>query len=70
MNKILEKTMVWLAAIGATNWGLIAINPGWDVVKFVLGLFGQASGIVMTLVLLAVGASGLVIILRELKVMK
>lgn len=27
----------WLLVIGGLNWGLIGINPSWNVVQMVLG---------------------------------
>lgn len=38
MQKSMMGTLVgWLLVIGGLNWGLIGINPSWNVVQMVLG---------------------------------
>ena len=36
----LEWIVTILVVVGASNWGLLAINPGWNVV---LNLFGEGT---------------------------
>ncbi|MEK6959690.1 MAG: DUF378 domain-containing protein [Nanoarchaeota archaeon] len=50
----LEWIVTVLVVVGALNWGLLAINPGWNVV---LNLFGE--GTLARLVYGLVGLSGL-----------
>lgn len=58
-NNMQRSTIDWIAwilvIIGSLNWGLIAINSGWNVVE---ALFG-AWPVVMTLIYALVGLSGL-----------
>lgn len=32
-----EKTALVIAAIGAINWGLVAVDPAWDLVGLIGG---------------------------------
>jgi len=48
------KTIDWVAfvlvAVGALNWGFIAINPSWNVVEMLLGSWPMVVRIVYGLV--------------------
>ena len=57
----------WLCAIGALNWGLVAL--GFNLVEFADNLLG-ATRMVSTLVYALVGISGLIMILGMLKIVK
>ncbi len=35
--KYLHKIAFILVIIGGVNWGLVAIDPSWDLVKMILG---------------------------------
>ena len=50
-----KKTALVLVAIGAINWGLIAMNPDWNLVNMILGTWPTIERIVYGLV----GLSGL-----------
>ena len=55
-----KNALDWIAGIlvivGALNWGLIAINPTWDVVALI---GGEATSIVARIIYGLVGLSGL-----------
>ena len=44
----------WLMVIGALNWGLVAINPGYNLVAMIFGTMPMLE----TLVYALVGLSG------------
>ncbi len=52
-----------LVVIGALNWGLVGINPGWNVVSLILGSVSWLERLVYILV----GLSGLFLIFTHKK---
>lgn len=61
-NKQLDELALWLASIGALNWGLDMW--GYNLVEMILGM-GSLAGWVYGVV----GLSGLWLLLRKLKMM-
>lgn len=61
--KDVEMWAMWLALIGALNWGLAEL--GFNLVELLLGAWPM----VVSTVYYLVGASGLYLILKKLKVM-
>ena len=55
-----------LLIIGGLNWGLIGINPGWNVVSLVFGSIGWLESLVYILV----GLSALYLIFTHKKTCK
>ncbi len=43
--------LAWvLVIVGALNWGLVGINPGWNLVEILLGTWPMATKVVYILV--------------------
>lgn len=55
MNPILKKILILLIVIGAINWGLIGINPEWNLVTLIFG-FNAA---LVQIIYILVGIAGL-----------
>jgi len=34
---MIGKVAVWLLVIGGLNWGLVGLNPSWNVVQIIFG---------------------------------
>ena len=66
---LLEKTAVVLAAIGAINWGLVALNSfsvvnyDWDLVNLIFGSVPWLAAIIYLLV----GISGIYVLISAFK---
>ena len=56
--KVLHKIAFILVVVGALNWGLVGINPSWNVVSALLGAWPS----VMNVVYILVGVSALVLV--------
>ena len=57
----LEKTAMVLAAIGAINWGLLAISPKAELVQYL------SNSILITVVYAIIGLSGLWMLVKIFK---
>ena len=55
----LEWTVMVLTIVGAINWGLMAINPGWNIITKV---FGDVTSTIAKLFLGLIGLSGIYLI--------
>lgn len=66
MNKltVLDKIAIVLVIIGGLNWGLIAINPNWNLVEMLVGAWPLVAQLVYLLV--GVTAVYLAIVMRKL----
>lgn len=62
MNPILKKILILLIVIGAINWGLIAINPDWNLVTMIFGVGSMMTTIIYALVGIA-GLWGITLLL-------
>ncbi len=58
-----EKTAMVLAAIGAINWGLVAIGDNWNLVELIFGSWP----IVVTILYALVGLSGIWALIKVFK---
>ena len=59
-----DRTALVLAAIGAINWGLFAINPGYDLV----GLLGSYTfGVLATIIYAVVALCGIWTLVKAFK---
>lgn len=61
--KVLHKIAFILVVIGALNWGLVGINPGWNLVSLLLGSWPM----VVSVVYILVGLSALVLLFTHKK---
>lgn len=48
--KTLNELSWWLVIVGALNWGLVAVNPTWNVVSMLLGAWPSVEMLVYALV--------------------
>lgn len=64
--KILDWTAYVLTTIGALNWGLVAMNPSWDLVAMLLGAGSMLARVVYGLV----GIAGLYSVWTAIKLIK
>jgi uncharacterized protein len=48
--KTLNEVSWWLVIVGALNWGLVAVNPTWNVVSMLLGAWPSVEMLVYALV--------------------
>lgn len=62
MNPILKKILILLIVIGAINWGLIGINPEWNLVTLIFGFNASLVQIIYILVGIA-GLWGITLLL-------
>jgi uncharacterized membrane protein YuzA (DUF378 family) len=65
MSTWYEKTALVLAAIGAINWGLFAIDPAYNLVGLALG--GIAGGIIATVVYAVIALCGIWALVKVFK---
>jgi uncharacterized membrane protein YuzA (DUF378 family) len=59
-----EKTALVLTAIGALNWGLVAIKPSLDLVAMI---GGGVTGVVARIIYALVGISGIYALIAAFK---
>lgn len=59
-----DKTALVLSAIGAINWGLVAIAPKWDLVAMI---GGGITGMVARILYALVGISGIWALVKVFK---
>lgn len=64
--KALHSISFILLVIGGLNWGLIGINPGWNVVNMIFGSWGWLESLVYILV----GLSALYLVFTHKKTCK
>ncbi|MFH1801670.1 MAG: DUF378 domain-containing protein [archaeon] len=58
-----EKTAMVLAAIGAINWGLVAIGEKWNLVALIFGSWP----VLVTILYAVIGICGILALLKAFK---
>lgn len=48
--KTVNEVSWWLVIVGALNWGLVAVNPTWNLVSMLLGAWPSLVMLVYALV--------------------